>query len=313
MCVARLKGRSPYGRTVTPEAPRNALLRPSAWFQERTIMRLSHRRILAALATAFAGSLLAGCPTNGTPIAPNGPDAQSFSTNNALVRFVQGSPDLNATGTGLVDLEIDGTIVATNLPFGAIVPTNPTTGLSNYYSVPSGATLVELLAVPAAGSGLPPTLIGLPFEFTTKTGDRWSVTAGGNHIGGLGVETFNLFATNDGHYLTPANGFAFTFHNASPNQGTTTATFSCTGCNGAGTEYRVGLGQDVEPQIDASNDSLNLSAAGSASNSPVTEDLTRNNFLPSTFSLNYVNVDEYQVDSNTTGDSEILFTVSQNG
>jgi hypothetical protein len=273
------------------------------------------QRLIAAAALICAGSIaLAGCQGDANPYPPNGPSPNFFSTNNALVRFVQGSPDLDAaaatpTVAQPVDVEIDGQIVATNVPFGAVVPFNPSTDIASYYSVPSGQVLVELLD-PTSHA-----LIALPFAFTVKTGDRWSIMAGGNHIGGANGDTFEIFAANDGHYLTANNGFAFTFHNDSPNQGTgsTAASFSCTGCNGGPTVFNVGLGKDVPPQLDASNDNLNTTATGDAANSPVTLNLTRTDFLPQTFNLLYVDVDLYQIDANTTGDSEIIDVISQNG
>jgi hypothetical protein len=274
-------------------------------------MRLFNRLCAAAALSLIAGAALAGCTGDGNPYPPNGPNPNFFSTNNALVRFVQGSPDLDATTANPtvaqpVDVEIDGTIVAQSLPFGGIVPFNPSTDIASYFSVPSGQVLVELLDPTTHAP------VALPFVFTVKTGDRWSIMAGGNHQGL--TPTFALFATNDGHYVTGNNGFAFTFHNDSPNQGSTSATFTCTGCNdAAGSTYSVGLGKDVPPQLDASNDNLNTSAAGHAANSPVTLSLTRVDFLPATFNLLYVDVDLYQIDSNTTGDSVIEEVISQNG
>jgi len=261
--------------------------------------RLFSTRIATA-AAALIALAISGCQSSGAPMPPNGPNPQSFGTNDALVRFVQGSPDLPP-----VDVEIDGSIVATNVVFGQVVPFNPATQLSSYIAVPSGSVLVELLN-PATHS-----IVAIPFVLTAKTGDRWSVVAGGTHVGA--APTFALFAANDGHYLTPPGAFAFTFHDASPNMGNTAATFSCTGCNAGPLLYNVKLGGEVQPQTDASNDSLNVSTTGNAANNPVTLTLIRTDFLPATFSLNYVNVDLYLVDDTTTGDSAILFAISQNG
>jgi Domain of unknown function (DUF4397) len=262
------------------------------------------RRLFSTRIATAAAALIAlassGCQGSGMPMAPNGPNPQSFGTNDALVRFVQGSPDLPP-----VDVEIDSSIVATNVVPAQVVPFNPATQLSSYVAVPSGSVLVELLN-PATHA-----IVAIPFVFTAKTGDRWSVVAGGTHVGA--APTFTLFAANDGHYLTPPGAFAFTFHDASPNMGNTAAMFSCTGCNAGPSTFNVKLGGVVPPQTDASNDSLKISASGTSANSPVALSLVRTDFLPASFAFNYVNVDLYLVDSDTAGDSAIIFAISQNG
>ena len=265
-------------------------------------MRFSYRNLVVASAIALAIAAISGCTGSGLPMPANGPQGQSFSTNDALVRFVNGSPDL-----GAVDVYLDGRLAFAGVGFGAIAPTNPNIpgiqfpGTASYAAVPSGQALVTLYA---AGTK---TLVAIPFVFSTKTGDRWSVVAAGNHV----TPTFQMLAFNDGHFITATGAFAFDFHEASPNQNNTTLTASCSGCSGSPGVFGVALGKTVPPQLIGSLTSLTLQSVGSAGTDTLI--LNRAQVLPQTFGLTYVNVAAYEIDVDTAGHAGMTFGVDLNG
>src|SRR5579864_7845531 len=106
-------------------------------------MRAMDRRLAPTFVAALASIGLAACQSSDLPMPDNGPNSQSFSTNNALVRVVDGSPTAGTAGctpaTCAVDVVIDGTNITAVLPSGL-----PYTGILPYVSVPAGQALVQI-------------------------------------------------------------------------------------------------------------------------------------------------------------------------
>ena len=79
-------------------------------------MRLTYRHLAAAVVAALTSLTLSGCQGSDLPMPPNGPSGQSFSTNNALIRVVNGSPTAGIASAGCpstcIDVVVDGSVIA---------------------------------------------------------------------------------------------------------------------------------------------------------------------------------------------------------
>jgi hypothetical protein len=185
-------------------------------------MRLSIRHIAAA--TALVGFALAGCQSSDLPIPRNGPSNQWFSTNNVLLRIVDGSPVAGPVGCTpavncSVDVAVDGTAIFSGLPFGGILP---------YASFPSGQALIQIYQ---HGT------FNLVFEgsVAVSAGKKYSFVLGGQTLATPPAPPFyNGYLTSDGLFNAGLGGGMVDFHNASPNASALQFSFTCTACPAGG-------------------------------------------------------------------------------
>jgi len=177
---------------------------------------------MAACTNGSGGAL----PFAGPPNAAGGSQGQfqSGATGQALLRFIQGSPDLFSTfggppPSGTVDVCVD------NLPFGVLSPTTSYgTANPSLYSVPAGIT--HTVAVyPFLGNGMqglecptaPGPYLGTPPILVTTisppVGARQTIVLGGTSAT---PGTFGLYIyTEPSFAITPAGNEVIS-HNAAP-------------------------------------------------------------------------------------------------
>ena len=184
--------------------------------------------VTAALAVMTAASL-AGCQGSGLPMPVNGPNPQGFSTNNALVRFVDGSPDAGPAGCTAgtascsVDVVMDGSFIGTFNPSN-----NPSLStISGYLSFPSGQVLVQIFQ-----HGTPnPVFEG---AFAVKGATKYSIVLAGN--GPINPppppapQFFPVLQFSDGTFLTGVGGSQINFHMASDNAASVQFEVRCAAC-----------------------------------------------------------------------------------
>ncbi len=183
------------------------------------------RSLLARLAvlSAFAVSLAACQNGNGTSLPFAGPPnnaggssgtVQAGSNGAALLRFIQGSPDV-----GAVDVCID------NVPFGTPFQALPYAKASSLFAVAGGIT--HTIAVYNAMSGsnagaecatAPGPYFGAAALAVTTLGVgnnvRWTIVLGGTTKST--PNTFGLYVYNEATFPSPPAGSAAVSHNAAP-------------------------------------------------------------------------------------------------
>jgi len=202
---------------------------------ERYSMSLKQRRFAAAAVAALTAFILSACSGSDLPMPPNGPNGQGFSTNNALVRVVNGSPNAGSpcvvfgVATTCVDIFIDGKLVAPSVPYSqgglpgsaAILP---------YVSVVSGPVLIEIFASPAVPGGPEGTEVyGLPI--VTSANNKYSfVLAGQAVLPPPAPPFFQGYVFKDGLFQAGFGDVMGVFHNASLNAGTVQFTVNCNAC-----------------------------------------------------------------------------------
>jgi len=202
---------------------------------ERYSMSLKQRRFAAAAVAALTAFILSACSGSDLPMPPNGPNGQGFSTNNALVRVVNGSPNAGSpcvvfgVATTCVDVFIDGKLVAPSVPYSqgglpgsaAILP---------YVSVVSGPVLIEIFASPAVPGGPEGTEVyGLPI--VTSANNKYSfVLAGQAVLPPPAPPFFQGYVFKDGLFQAGFGDVMGVFHNASLNAGTVQFTVNCNAC-----------------------------------------------------------------------------------
>ena len=208
-------------------------------------MSLMHRRVGSAATAVLACVALAGCSGSGLPMPENGPNSQGFSTNNALLRIVNGSPDAGSActvfgvPTTCVDVFIDGKLLAPGVPYAqgglpgaaAILP---------YASVPAGPALIQIFASPTIPGGKEGNLVyGL--AQTLSANNKYSfVIAGTAPLPPPAPPFFQGYLFKDGLYQTAFGGVMADFHNASLNAGSQQFQVKCNACPAGGQNIGAG-------------------------------------------------------------------------
>lgn len=198
-------------------------------------MSLKHRRFAAAAVAALTAFVLSSCTGSDLPMPPNGPNGQGFSTNNALVRVVNGSPNAGSActvfgvATTCVDVFLDGKLIAPSVPYSqgglpgsaAILP---------YASIPAGQVLVEIFASPTVPGGPEGNEVyGLPI--TTSANTKYSfVLAGQAVLPPPNPPFYQGYVFKDGLFQAGFGDVMGVFHNASPDAGTVQFTVNCDSC-----------------------------------------------------------------------------------
>ena len=202
---------------------------------ERFSMSLKHRRFAATAIIALTAFVLSSCTGSDLPMPPNGPNGQGFSTNNALVRVVNGSPNAGSpctvfgVATTCVDVFLDGKLVAPFVPYSqgglpgsaAILP---------YVSVVSGQVLIQIFASPTVPGGPEGNEVyGLPI--TTSANNKYSfVLAGQTILPPPAPPFFQGYVYKDGLFQSGFGEVMGVFHNASLNAGSVQFTVNCDAC-----------------------------------------------------------------------------------
>lgn len=198
-------------------------------------MSLKHRRFAAASVAALTAFILASCSGSDLPMPPNGPNGQGFSTNNALLRIVNGSPNAGspcvvfAVNTTCVDVFVDGKLVAPDVPYAqgglpgaaAILP---------YISVVAGQVLIQIYASPTTPGGREGALVyGL--AVTTSAQNKYSfVLAGQAILPPPNPPFFQGYLFKDGLFQAQPGDVMADFHNASLNAGSVQFAVDCDAC-----------------------------------------------------------------------------------
>jgi uncharacterized protein DUF4397 len=191
-------------------------------------MQLSYGRVTRAAVGAFAGICLAACQSSNVPISANGPNPNFWSTNNALLRIVNGSPNAGSpctvagNPTTCVDVVVDGSVVASGVPYPTIAALD-SFAILPYISVPSGAALIQIFQ---AGTKNPVFEAGVPVSANKK----YSFVLAGHVPIAPPSPFFAGFLYNDGLFNAPFGGGMISFHNASPNVPSTTFKMNCIAC-----------------------------------------------------------------------------------
>lgn len=143
------------------------------------------------LAGALAASALCAC---------NGASSSSpfFPSNASYARVVNGSPD-----AGPVDVQVDGSIVQSNIAYGT---------MSAYSSLKVGS---HTLNVYPSGSDAGKPIAGTTFSVNGGQ-DTTVVLTGERHPAYGGKSNVALRVFNEQPFNTPGGGAAVNFHNASP-------------------------------------------------------------------------------------------------
>lgn len=203
-------------------------------------MRFSYERLAGATVAMFAGAVLAACQGSNVPIAANGPNPNSWSTNNALLRVVNGSPNAGtpcvvaAQPTTCVDVVVDGSVVATGVPYPTI-PALDAFAILPYVSVPSGQALVQIFP---AGTHAPVFETGVKVSANKK----YSLVLAGQTPVAPPLPFFAGFLYNDGLFNAPLGAGMITFHNASPNAASSNYALNCAACGTGITAGTAGTG-----------------------------------------------------------------------
>jgi hypothetical protein len=279
-------------------------------------MQLSYGRLARAAVAAFAGIFLAACQSSNVPIAANGPNPNFWSTNNALLRIVNGSPNagsactVGGNPTTCVDVVIDGSVVASGVPYPTI-PALDSFAILPYISVPSGAALIQIFQ---AGTKNPIFEGGVPVSANKK----YSFVLAGQLPIAPPSPFFAGFLYNDGLFNAPFGGGMVTFHNASPNVASSMYVLNCSACGAgilagsAGPPTTPGVAVPaVGPVNVVPSAGYSLAATGAASLVPSSLDgADTTNTLPDPSGKQNVSV--YQVDTAGAG-SALIGVFDTNG
>ena len=203
-------------------------------------MSLKHRRFAAAALAALTGLMLASCSGSDLPMPPNGPDGQGFSTNNALLRIVNGSPNAGSPCTVLgvvttcVDVFVDGKLVAPQLPYeqGGLI--GSPVAIQPYLSVVAGQVLVQIFASPTTPGGKEGSLV-FDQAVNTSAQNKYSfVLAGQIALPPPNPPFFQGYLFKDGLFQAGFGDVMADFHNASPNAGSQQFEVTCDACPSGG-------------------------------------------------------------------------------
>ncbi|HEY7994407.1 MAG TPA: DUF4397 domain-containing protein [Candidatus Eremiobacteraceae bacterium] len=196
---------------------------------------MRHRRFAAAAVAALTAFVLSSCTGSDLPMPPNGPNGQGFSTNNALVRVVNGSPNAGSpcvvltVTTTCVDVFLDGKLVAPFVPYSQGGLTG-SAAILPYASVVSGQVLVQIFASPTVPGGPEGTEVyGLPIA--TSANSKYSfVLAGQAILPPPNAPFFQGYTFKDGLFQAQPGDVMADFHNASPAAGSVQFAVNCDGC-----------------------------------------------------------------------------------
>jgi len=270
-------------------------------------MRLTFRH-LAATVMAVAATVLAACQSSDLPISANGPQGQSFSTNNALIRVVNGSPTAGSPctvagqSTHCIDIVLDGKRIPTpqglpGFPYPTISALD-SAAILPYVSVPAGPVLIQIYK---SGTN---TLV---FEPTTPTlilsaNKKYSfVLAGNAPLPPPAPSFFQGYLFTDGLYQAAFGGSMTDFHNASPNAGSLQYNVTCASCPAGGQNIGgpVGPGGVVGPAslTPSSNYAFDTNAGAQTITAAQINGLNVNGVIPDPFGKQNITI--YAVD--TTG------------
>ena len=199
-------------------------------------MRLSSRHLAAVFVATLSGVALAACQSSDVPMSPNGPNGQSFSTNNALIRIVNGSPTAGTSCLGgtttCVDVSVDGTVIARGVPYPANASLDPF-GILPYVSVPAGPVLIEIFQSGTTNLVFEPTA-----PLVLSANKKYSFVLGGNAPSLPPAPAFFPgFLFQDGLFNSTFGNSMATFHNASPNAGSQQFNVTCSACPAGGQNY----------------------------------------------------------------------------
>ena len=215
-------------------------------------MRSDLRRWAVPAIVAAMALTTAACSGIDTPMPPNGPDNQFFSTNNSLIRIVNGSPTAGSpcvvagVSTTCIDVVVDGKLAAANVPYPASPALQPF-GVLHYISVPSGSVLIQLFQ---AGTTTP------VFENPPNPAPQLKLTAGKKYsfvlAGNAPVAPdpfFTGYLFSDGLFNSQFGQVMADFHNASPNAGSQQFEVVCNACPAGGQKIGspAGAGSSVGP------------------------------------------------------------------
>jgi hypothetical protein len=196
-------------------------------------MRLTSRLIAAAVISVMTGVALTSCGGSDLPMPPNGPNPQSFSTNNALLRIVNGSPtagsacNVGGAPTTCIDVVVDGTTVARGVPY-PVVSALDQFAILPYVSVPSGQALIQIYQ-----AGTTKLLYGLPVSVSANK--KYSfVLAGQAPLPPPSPPFFQGYLFNDGLFNSTFGSTMADFHNASPNAVGVQFQVTCNACQAGG-------------------------------------------------------------------------------
>jgi hypothetical protein len=202
-------------------------------------MRLTSRHFAATIAGVIA-TVLTACQSSDLPMPPNGPQGQGFSTNNALIRIVNGSPTAGSPctvagqATTCIDVFIDGTKVnpppgLPGFPYATIPALNPASILP-YVSVPSGPVLIMIFP---SGSHSPVFEPTSPLILSANNKYSFAI-AGQAVLPPPALPFFQGYLFKDGLYQAGFGGSMTDFHNASPNAGSLQYSVNCAACPALG-------------------------------------------------------------------------------
>lgn len=225
-------------------------------------MRLGMRLLGSFSVALLAAVALAACQSSDLPMPANGPNGQSFSTNNTLVRFLQGSPDVATP----VDVYVDGSLVFSGVSFGQVVPRNPPNFTGGYVSVPAGQVLVVVYTHVGHALVIP------PFVYSAKAGDKFDVALVGRAA--AVPSRFQMLAIKEAHFNNLSiNGiFGLAFDEASPNAsagGPVALNYNCNSCNPGITAGVAGLGQSMPVTYAPPANGYTFTANGSNTVGPI--------------------------------------------
>lgn len=285
---------------------------------ERFSMSQKHRRFAAAGVAALTGFVLASCTGSDLPMPPNGPNGSGFSTNNALVRIVNGSPTAGSkctvfgVSTTCVDVFLDGKLVAASVPYAqgglpgsaAILP---------YFSVVSGQVLIQIFASPTTPGGPEGNEVyGLPV--TTSAQNKYSfVLAGQTILPPPAPPFFQGYLFKDGLFQSGFGDVMGVFHNASPAAGSVQFIVNCDACPSMqpiGNPAAPGVSRGPVSLIPSGGYTLGTLAPAQTIPASALDGLNTGNVLPDP--LGKQNVSIYLVDTLGSG-FEIIGTEDTNG
>jgi len=292
-------------------------------------MRPTFRNLAAAAAVAVA-IFAAACQSSDLPISSNGPNGQSFSTNNALIRFVNGSPTAGSActvatqTTTCVDVFIDGHKIpsppgAPGIPYPTVPSLNPFAVLP-YISVPAGPVLIQVYqsgtkTLVFEPGNPPPT----PAPMTLTAGKKYTFAIAGNApLPPPSLPFFQGYLFVDGLYQAGFGDSMTDFHNASFNAGSLQYFVTCAACPGGGQNIGnpVGPGGTVGPVslVPSSNYAFNAkNAATQTITASTLNGLNVNGVIPDPFGKQNVSI--YAVDTAglLTSDFQLIGVEDTNG
>lgn len=268
-------------------------------------MRLTYRHLAATVAAVMAAALTA-CQGSDLPMPPNGPNGQGFSTNNALIRIVNGSPTAGspctvaAQVTTCIDVVIDGRRIPPppglpGFPYPTTTILNPLAILP-YVSVPSGPVLIQIFQ---SGTTTPVFETTTPMVLSANAKYSFAI-AGQAVLPPPNPPFFQGYLFKDGLYQAGFGGSMTDFHNASPNAGSLQYFVTCAACPAGGQNIGnpVGPGGVVGPVslVPSSNYAFNAKN-GSTQTITATQlnGLNTNGVIPDPFGKQNVSI--YAVDT----------------